>query len=370
MKALESLRAVVRNPQVVAREAKSAGKKVLGYRCLFVPEEIIDAAGILPYPIFGTTEVVSQADSYFQPNMCEFIRNIFDLALKGRLDFLDGIALCNTCDAVRKLYDHWNAYIKTPFCYMINNPQRQFTEAGFQYQLEELQQFRQALSGLTGVAISDAALEKSIRLHNETRNLLREVYEFRKPDPPMLSGEEALDIVMGAMILPKARANELLRQLIGELKQRQQSPVNPGPRIMITGSIIDHPGLITMVEESGGVVVSDDLCTATRYFWYKVSEKGDAMAALARHTTEKPVCSCMHPAEARFEYMMELVREYNVQGVIYFNLMYCDPFLYEGVLFKKKFEDKGIPTIALETEHTPSGIGQLKTRVQAFLEMM
>ncbi|MDO8473508.1 MAG: 2-hydroxyacyl-CoA dehydratase family protein [Dehalococcoidia bacterium] len=370
MKALEEMRKVVRNPQEVAREAKAAGKKVLGYRCLFVPEEMIDAAGVVPYPIFGTAEAVTLADSYFQPNICEFIRNIFDLALKGKLDFLDGLALCNTCDAVRKLYDHWNAYIKTPFCYMINNPQRQFTEAGFHFQMEELEQFRQALAGLTGAPVTDDALGKSIRLHNETRTLLREVYEFRKPDPPMLSGEEALDVVMATMVLPKIKANALLRQLAGELMQRRQPPVNLGPRIMITGSIIDQPGLIRMVEESGGVVVSDDLCTATRYFWYKVSEDGDPMAALARHTTEKPVCACMHPAEARVEYMMDLVREYNVQGIIYFNLMYCDPFLYEGVLFKKKFEDRGIPTIALETEHIPSGMGQLKTRVQAFLEML
>jgi benzoyl-CoA reductase/2-hydroxyglutaryl-CoA dehydratase subunit BcrC/BadD/HgdB len=78
----------------------------------------------------------------------------------------------------------------------------------------------------------------------------------------------------------------------------------------------------------------------------------------------------MHPAEARLSYMMELVKEYNVEGIIYFNLKYCDPFLYEGVLFKEKFEAQGIPTMLLDVEHTPSGTGQLKTRVQAFLEMM
>lgn len=370
MTALETLREAARDPNRPAREAKAAGKKVLGYRCLFVPEEIIDAAGVVPLPVFGTPEAVALADSYFQPNLCEFIRNIFDLALKGKLDFLDGLVLCNTCDAVRKLYDHWNAYIKGPFCYMINNPQKQFTEGGKEYQYTELAEFKRAVEGLTGTAVSDEALHGSIRLHNETRALLRQVYELRKPDPPLLSGEEALDIVMGAMALPKHKANELLMQLIGELRQRLSPPLPAGPRIMITGSIIDNPALIRMVEESGGTVVADDLCSATRYFWYPVPEDSDPLRALARHTMEKPVCACMHPAEARLDYMTELIREYGVQGVIYFNLMYCDPFLYEGVLFKKKLEERGIPTIALEVEHTPSGIGQLKTRVQAFLEML
>lgn len=370
MTALETLRDAAKNPNKTAREAKDSGKKVLGYRCVFVPEEILDAAGVLPFPVFGTPEAITLADSYFQPNLCEFIRNVFDLALKGKLDFLDGLVLCNTCDAVRKLYDHWNAYVKGPFCYMINNPQKQFTELGKEYQYAELAEFKKAIEGFAGAPIGDEALQSSINLHNQTRALLRQVYEFRKQNPPLLSGEEALDIVMGTMVLPKAKANELLRQLIGELRQRMESAMAPGPRIMITGSIIDNPVLIHMVEESGAVVVADDLCSATRYFWYPVPEDRDPLRALARHTTEKPVCACMHPAEARFEYMVELIKEYSVEGVIYFNLMYCDPFLYEGVLFKKKFEERGIPTIALEVEHTPSGMGQLKTRVQAFLEML
>ncbi len=370
MSALETLRKSVKDPQKIAGEAKAAGKKVLGYRCVFMPEEILHAAGIVPFPVFGTPEAVSLSDAYFQPNLCEFIRNIFDLALKGKLDYLDGLVLCNTCDAVRKLYDHWKAYIGSPVCYMINNPQRQFTEAGLKYQYQELGEFRRAMETFAGKPVTDDALRDSIRLHNQTRSLLKQVYDFRKPDSPLLSGEEAMDVVMACMVLPKDRANALLKQLILELKQRANPPPSHGPRIMVTGSIIDNPALIRMVEEVGGTVVADDLCTTTRYFWYSVDEGGDPLAALARHTTEKPVCACMHPAEARLEYMMDLVKEYRVEGIIYFNLMYCDPFLYEGVMFKKKFEERGIPTILLETEHTPSGMGQLKTRVQAFLEML
>lgn len=369
MDALQTLREINRNPQKVAQEAKQAGKKVLGYRCVYVPEEMLDAAGITPFPVFGTPEAVALSDSYFQPNMCEFVRNVFDLALTGKLDFLDGLVLCNTCDAIRKLYDHWKTYIKSPFCYIINNPQKQFTDLGYKYQYEELERFKAALEQFSGVKITDENLNQSIRLHNETRSLLRQVYDTRRQATPALSGEEALDVVMATMALPKQRANVLLKQLVAELKERKR-PAASGPRIMITGSVIDHPALIKMVEESGATVVADDLCTTTRYFWYQVHENKDPMSALAKHTTEKPVCACMHPAEARLEYMLDLVKEYNVEGIVYFNLMYCDPFLYEGVLFKKKLEEKGIPTIALETEHTPSGIGQLKTRVQAFLEML
>lgn len=259
--------------------------------------------------------------------------------------------------------------MQTPFCYLIANPQKQSTDTGYRYQYEELRRFKEAVEGFAGTTITDESLRQSIRTHNETRSLLRQVYELRKQDPPLLSGEEALSIVMGSIALPKDRSNALLRQLLSELLGRQP-PVKPGPRIMVTGSIIDNPTLLNMVEELGGSVVIDDLCSTTRTFWHPVEEDGDPLGALAHHTIENPVCACMHPAEARFDYMLSLAREYNAQGIIYFNLMYCDPFLYEGTLFKKKFEEQGIPTTVLQAEHTSSSMGQLRTRVQAFLEML
>ena len=343
---------------------------MLGYRCVYVPEEIIYAADVLPHPMFGTPESVTLADAYFQYNLCESIRNIFDLALKGKFSFLDGLVLCNTCDAVRKLYDHWGAYIKTPFCYMINNPQLMNTELGYKYYCEELKRFKKAIEDFAGTSISDKALQKSIDLHNETRALVREVFSFRKENPPRISGVEALDIVMATMLMPKDKSNELLRQLIAEIKTRPDAPNAQGPRVLVTGSIIDNPAFIQLIEDVGGVVVADDLCTTTKYFWHEVKDGKDPLDALCHHNTERCVCPCMHPPEARLEYLGELVEEYAVDGIIYLTLKYCDPFLYEGVLFRGKLEADGVPTTMLEVDHNLSGLGQLRTRIQAFVEML
>ena len=125
-----------------------------------------------------------------------------------------------------------------------------------------------------------------------------------------------------------------------------------------------------MVEEEGSVVVADDLCNTMRSFWYKVDKEEDPLEALYKFENKRPLCACMHPPEVRFDYLMELVREFEVDAVIYFNLKYCHPFLYEAPLFQRRLQEQGIPAVFLETGHDLSGVGQLRTRVQAFIEML
>ena len=366
---LDTLQNTLRERTRIATDWKAQGKKVVGYRCMYVPEEIIYAADMLPYPLYGTPEAVSVADSYFQTCTCEFIRNIFDHALEGKLQFLDNLVLCNTCDVVRRLYDMWNGYIDTCSCYMINNPQMLCTEANHTYYREELDRFKKEMEKLSGNAITNEALQHAIDIHNETRGLLKDICMLRKQDNSPVSGTDMLHIVMASSVMPKDKVNPLLRQLLEEVKTRK-APERNGPRIMITGSIIDNPALIQLVEDVGGVVVADDLCTTTKYFWYQVEKADDPMDALYKFNNERCLCACMHPTESRLEYLLELIEEFKVDGVIYFNLKYCHPFLYEAPLFRDKLQARGIPTIFLEAGHDLSGLGQLQTRVQAFIEML
>jgi benzoyl-CoA reductase subunit C len=169
--------------------------------------------------------------------------------------------------------------------------------------------------------------------------------------------------------MPKDRCNQQLQQLIAEIQTRQV-PQASGPRILVTGSIIDNPTLIQLIEEVGGIVVADDLCTTTKYFWQEVEQNKDPWDALSRYNTQRCLCSCMHPAEKRFDYLWELIEEFGVAGVIYLNLKYCHPSLYEAALFRGKLTAKDIPTLMLEVDHSLSGLGQLRTRIQAFIEML
>ncbi len=370
MSVLSEFQDLARDPFRIGREMKAGGKKVAGYRCVFIPEEIIHAAGMHPYPVFGTAETVTHADSYFQPCTCEFIRNIFDHALAGRYDFLDAFVINNTCDVTRRLYDLWEEYIKTVPLHIINNPQKLNTEGNRAYYREELNRFRSFIEELAGKPIRDADLQESIVLYNRYRALMKNIYRMRADDPAPLSGAEALEVSLASLMMPKEEAVPKLEKLINELENRE-AEINDGPRVMITGSILDDPTLVAMVEEEGGNVVIDDLCSTVKNFWYQVDEStADPMEAIYRYQNMRTVCACLHPFEDRYAYLEELIDAFDVEAVIYFNLKYCHPFLYEAPLFREHLKEREIEVTFLETGHDNSGLGQLRTRVQAFIEMI
>jgi benzoyl-CoA reductase subunit C len=366
---LDTFREVLGDPDGVARDWKEQGKRVVGYRCIYVPEDIIWAADMLPYPLYGTPEPIGLADAYFQSCSCEFVRNIFDHALAGRYSFLDHLVLANTCEFSRGLFALWDTYIQGIPVYMVNNPLKLMDDSNREYYRAELERFKAAMERLSGTAVSNDRLRNSIALHNETRSLLKELYSLRKEDPPAITGEEALEIALATSLLPKDRANPLLRQLLEGVKAREV-PNSSGPRLLVTGSIMDNAVLIRMVEEEGGQVVADDLCTTTKYFWNQVPSHEDPIEALYRFENRRPLCTCTHPMEARLEHLQELIDEFAVEGIIYFNLKYCHPLAYEAPIVKEEFEGKGIQSIILEVGHDMSGHGQLRTRIQAFIEML
>jgi benzoyl-CoA reductase subunit C len=363
---------VIANPGRVALDFKAKGGKVIGTRCLYVPEEIIWAAGMLPYPVYGTPEPVRLSDAYFQSCSCEFVRNVFDRALEGNLKFLDGLAFSNTCDSLRKLYDMWKIYQPggqaTPL-YIVNNPQKLGESGNHDYFVEELRHFQGWVEERAGRKVTPDALRQAITLYDETRKLLRELYGMRQEEPSRVSGEEAFKAAVACSILPRDQANPLLKELLADMKARPASK-KTGPRIMVTGSILDHPALIKMIEDEGGQVVADDLCPTSRLFWHQVGSEGDPIEALYKFHNRRPLCACMHPLEARLDYLTAMAKEFKAMGVIHFNLKYCHPFLYDTPLVQKQLEANGLQVHVLEVGHDLSGHGQLRTRIQAFIEML
>ena len=360
---------VLANPSKVAADFKAKGGKVIGTRCLYVPEEIVWAAGMLPFPVYGTAEAVRLSDAYFQSCSCEFVRNVFDHALEGHFKFLDGLAFSNTCDSLRKLFDMWRIYLPGTPLYIVNNPQKLGEAGNHDYFVEELRRFKGWVEERAGRAVTDAQIREAITLYDRTRQLLRELYSLRQEPSPRLTGEEAFKAALACSILPRDQANPLLEKLLAEVRARPASK-RTGPRILVTGSLLDHPALIRMIEDEGGVVVADDLCTTSRLFWHQVGSEGDPIEALYRFHNRRPLCACMHPLEARLDFLGAMAKEFDAAAAIHFNLKYCHPFLYDTPLVQKSLEAQGLQVHVLEVGHDLSGHGQLRTRIQAFIEML
>jgi benzoyl-CoA reductase/2-hydroxyglutaryl-CoA dehydratase subunit BcrC/BadD/HgdB len=237
---------------------------------------------------------------------------------------------------------------------------------------EELVVLKQQIEEHFGVEITDDRLRGAIKLHNETRSLLRKLYDLRKSDYPPVSGAETLAITVASTAMPKSRFNELLKQLLTELSDKECIK-DYRARLMIIGSELDDPKYLEAIESQGGLIVTDSLCFGSRLIFSGVDENAkDPLKALAQYyLADRP--SCPHICteyKSRNEYVMNMIRDYRVDGVILERLAFCDLWGFEGYLLDGDFKKIKLPFLSVEREYNQSSIGQLRTRVQALLETM
>ena len=360
--------ASIMNPEI--RAWKDNGGKVIGFFCSTVPEELFTAAGLLPFRMRGTgSNSTELSDAFFSPINCSFPRHTLNQALMGEYDFLDGLVCINSCDHVRRIYDNWIRNLKTPFVQVMSLP-RKVQEPQINWYYDEIELLRGQLAEHFGIDLSDERLKQAIALHNQVRALQKELYLLRKVDRPPITGAETLAVMVAGTAMPKARYKELLEELLEELRGAE-GRTGYRARLMILGSELDDPGYIQTIEEQGGLVVVDSTCFGSRLMWRPVNEdEPDPVRALASYYIyDRPSCPRMYGDQPRrIDYTRELAREFRVDGIIGERLLFCDMWVVEHYMTDHDLKQDGIPFMKLDREYVLSGTGQLKTRVQAFLE--
>ena len=349
---------------------KREGKKVMGWVCIYVPEEVIYAAGMLPFRITGDNEELElkKAEAYLYINTCSFARTGFELAIEGKLDFLDGLVTAETCDGSRRLHDVWLRYQNTPFLHIFYVP-RKFTERAHRMYLADIEDWRSQLGEFAGIEIDDNALSQAIQTYNRGRELLQQLFELRKREYPPITGAEALEVVKAAMRIPRAQFNELMEQLLDEI-DRTGREIRKRTRLMILGSILTNSTWIESLESMDAVVVTDELCSGTRYFWEQVETGLPPMEALARHYFNRPPCARFQPSERRFAHIFNMIEQYNVHGVVSEIVRYCVPYGHDKPVLNERLVERNIPVLELDLEYGQAGSGQVATRAEAFVEML
>jgi bzd-type benzoyl-CoA reductase N subunit len=365
----EATEAVV-NPSI--QDWKEQGGKVIGYFCSGVPEEMIMAAGFLPLRMRATGSTGTElSDAYYSSINCSFPRHCFNMALQGEFDFLDGLICMNTCDHVRRIYDNWKVALKTPFVEILSFP-RKNTDVQVDWYKDELALWKQRMEEHFQIEVTDEKLSQAIQLANEKRRLQRELYELRKSENPPITGAESLAVMVAGTAMPAERYNRLLRELLDELRQSKGTS-DYRARLMVIGGILDDPAYMQVLEDQGGLVVTDSSCFGTRIMWEDVAEDtGDPLRALARYyVADRPSCPRMYGDQHnRAAFISDMIRDFKVDGAIGEQLKFCDNWIVEHYMNELDFKDAGIPFLRLEREYIVSGVGQLRTRVQAFIETM
>jgi benzoyl-CoA reductase subunit C len=369
MNALEELTALpgrLDNPYI--QSWKKGGGRVVGFVCGYVPEEIIHAAGLLPYRMEarGQSET-SLADVYLHRFNCTFSRCLLQAGLSGEYDFLDGFCLLNGCEQIRRLYEIWDRHLNTDYLYMVTVP-HSVNDVGFDWYKEEVFNFKEKLTNDFAVRCLPDDLKNSIAVYNQSRRLIDELYELRKTESVPISGAESLKILLSAGIMPRERFNELLAEALDEIKSRAGVD-DYRARIMVGGSAVDDAALIDMIEGLGGMVVSDTLCFGARHFMNPVTEDGDPLEAIAqRYYNHNPCPRMMGEFKNRRDFTKQMATDAKADGVILNKIVFCDNHAVESTMIAEELEPDGIPTLVLEREYMLSDVGRLKTRIEAFME--
>ena len=366
-----------------AEELKTEGKKVIGYVSIYSVQEMMTALDLVPYRIFGDMrEPITKADTCLPAMVCPFIRSWLDLALKGKYDFVDGLVMAHVCDVGEKMASISRTYLNYPYYYFIDLPHTVHKPAQEEFK-KLLKDFKKTLELFTGKELSAEKLKEAIKVHNQQRALVRELYDLRKPDPPLLSGVETLQVMKALMSIPVEEGNELLRQVITEVKGRKDG-LQKKPRLLVWGSIIDDIALIEMIEGLEANVVIDDTCVGSRAYFPDVELTEDPLDGLAYRYLVELKCprtfrevvfgaakrDYIADLESRFSYLRDYAQEWNVNGVILQTMRYCDIHGYEVPGLKDYFGHIGLQSTYLEHDYSEAALAPLKTRVQAFLEVI
>jgi benzoyl-CoA reductase subunit C len=353
---------------------RASGKKALGIICCFVPHEILHAADILPVRLRATgCEDYSEAEVWMSSFSCSFAKSILQYFIDGVYE-LDGLIASDGCMQAVRIFDNWKAYSKkngkSQFFFELGVP-RMRSRLTKEFYREELLELVTAIEEFTGKKITAEKLMRSTALFNEERRLIKQVLELQKQEPPVITGAEALSIMLSSTNMPVEEYIELLKAFLDDAKSR--APVTGHrARLMIIGSALDSPDYIKAIENKGGLIVADTICLGSMAFGDELTlKRDDVIGSIANYYIDRLVCPRMIDGhEELHETILRKAREYRVDGIIYEKMLNCECWGGENLFLEKELKDAGIPLLNVEREQKLSSLAQLEIRAEAFIEMI
>ncbi len=363
------------------KDWQSKGKKVAGFYCTYIPEELLHAANLLPFRIRATgNQDTDLGDIYMVRFTCSFVRATLDLALKGSYDFLDGFLVCNSCDHSRRMFELFSLKVfnqeritkKVPEFYLALP--HTITKEGFEWYKQEIQELKTELEEAFNLQeISSEKLEDAIEVYNKNRALLRNIHEMRISNSPKLTGSEALQIQMANSSVRKDFANQELERIVQLLKESEPIDTSNKKRILLVGSVVDNIEFTQLLENSGAYIASDFLCFGTRNMMddIKVKPNEDPLDAITERLYYRLSCPrMMDDHNRRLDFLKDEIKRANIEGVLLQRINNCDLHGCDNMLFSHELKELEIPVLNIDREFYQSDTTRLQTRIEAFLEMI
>lgn len=359
--------------------AKESGKPVIGTFCVYVPEELVVAAGGVCVGLCGGAQgSIADAEKILPRNICPMVKSAFGFKV-GRIcpyfqavDFVYGET---TCDAKKKTWELLDQYVPT---HVMEIPQKKGPRDKVLWQ-EEVKDFKVAVEKVTGNQTGLEEIAAAITLINNKRRALQRLNNLRHHNPSPISGRDMLLIEQIAFYDEPNRFIKNVNALCDELEERIKNGVAVAPattpRIMVSGTPMALPNwkLHNIIENAGAIVVNEESCIGTRYYKDLIDESSSTVDQQLERLTERYMkidCSCFTPNDERIDQVIKEYRESGAQGIIDYCLQFCHTYNIEAVKLREACAKEGIPFLAIESDYSPEDVGQLQTRVEAFIEQI
>lgn len=348
--------------------------KKVGYLCSYTPLELINAAGVSSIRLFksGDTEVVASGEQITQSVFCDFTKSVLGAFKEGDplYNSLDKVYTFYTCDCIKKVGEAINDFFVSTDIYIL--PRLRKKVSSREFYKEQILHFKEDLEELSGNKISEDEVKKQIVLYNKLRTLLKQISELRKRSNPPLTGKDFLDLIKGYYYLPPKELLVVYREVYDRLSAVPDTGERKIRLFMSGGIVADGDRkLLELIEDViGARVVVEDHCTGLKTVYNNVSEEGDPYTALAESYIDQAPCTRMKPLEDRIEFSGRLAKEYNVDAVLYVYLKFCPCYGQVKNEFFRHFQQLGLPILEIPVDYSQSDEGQLKTRLEAFIEVL
>jgi benzoyl-CoA reductase subunit C len=346
-------------------------KEKIGFTCAYTPLALLDAAGYAPYRILPMGDQPDQAGRVLHDNLCPHVKRVLDRAMSDDLPDLAGIVLMNSCDTMRRLADAWRKVRPTDRVILVDLPVLCDNASAFFF-AKELGRLRDTLSEWTGLTVEPEAIERSMQRYEDLSDLLTTMGNRLMAGTLNGSAREAQDLYNRAATEPIEETIERVRSVLAGPETSPESA--DGVPVYLFGNVLPDPDAFSLLEECGIRIAGEDLCTGSRLFAHiDSSGSHDVLTGLARGLLSRPACArTFNPKKpgTLAEDVVERAKQCGARGVIGHTVKFCDPYLARLPVVRDALRKAGIPVLILEGDCTLRSLGQQKTRIEAFAEML
>ncbi len=367
---LEGFTTAASNPTSVLDAHIAAGKTVVGVGPYYIPEELVYAAGAVPFGVWGRIGTASEARKYFAPFYCSICQMTLEMGLNHELDKLSALMVSGLCDTLRGFSQNFRVGVTQVPMIFVSQPQNRATDAGRAYALESYTDVKRQVGEACSTIIGNDELSAAIKLYNSWRAEMRRFLALAGQRPSLVSVAQRSDVVSAGYYMDKADHLEKLRKLNGLLEAEAADLAGRKP-VVLSGIHYDIPALKAMLDEQGFAVVADDVARESRALQIQVSEEGDPTAALADAYCRTGNDSILYDAsKGHVSHVVQLAEDNGAAGVILFLAKFCDPEEFDAPIVIKACKEAGVPIVQIEVDQSTETYEQARTQLETFADLI